>query len=224
MAEKKKNLHEKILEVMKNIEYLKKDDHVEFGTTNYKAMSEEKVTMTVRAELVKQGIVVYPIKQEVWKEPNLVVGSRIEKGNITTVNTVYRMVNVDDPTDYIELASSGQGSDSQDKGVGKAMTYAYKYLFLRTFAIPTGEDPDKISSEELDAMYKNEKDSKDYKDHVEGLKEELKSLLEKTNSDTVKFLTWASGQYARLIMSVDEMVEAELEDAIASIKAQKGAK
>ena len=30
------------------------------------------------------------------------------------------------------------------------MTYSYKYLLLRTFAIPTGEDPDKISSAELD--------------------------------------------------------------------------
>ena len=30
------------------------------------------------------------------------------------------------------------------------MTYAYKYMLLRTFAIPTGEDPDKVSSAELD--------------------------------------------------------------------------
>lgn len=27
------------------------------------------------------------------------------------------------------------------------MTYAYKYLLLRTFAIPTGDDPDKVSSD-----------------------------------------------------------------------------
>ena len=30
------------------------------------------------------------------------------------------------------------------------MTYAFKYMWLRTFAIPTGEDPDKISSAQLD--------------------------------------------------------------------------
>ena len=29
---------------MKNIEYLAKDDQVAFGTTKYKAISEEKVT------------------------------------------------------------------------------------------------------------------------------------------------------------------------------------
>lgn len=39
------------------------------------------------------------------------------------------------------------------------MTYAYKYMLLRTFAIPTGEDPDKISSEELDTKQSKSKKS-----------------------------------------------------------------
>ena len=34
------------------------------------------------------------------------------------------------------------------------MTYSYKYLLLRTFAIPTGEDPDKVSSAEIDSKQK----------------------------------------------------------------------
>ena len=113
------NIHQKILNVMSAIEYLNKDDAVKYGQTSYKAMSEEKVTTTVRKELIKQGLVVFPIKQDVVKD-----------GNITTTNTTYRMVNVDDPTDYIDLASSGQGADTQDKGVGKAMTYSFKYLLL----------------------------------------------------------------------------------------------
>ena len=37
------------------------------------------------------------------------------------------------------------------------MTYAYKYLLLRTFAIPTGEDPDKIASAEYDEQFGNDK-------------------------------------------------------------------
>ena len=58
------NIYQKINEVMKNIEYLTKDDKVEFGTTKYKAISEEKVTTAVREQLVKQGIVIIPVKQE----------------------------------------------------------------------------------------------------------------------------------------------------------------
>lgn len=207
---KKLNIHQKMLEVMKAIEYLQKDDSVSFGSTKYKAMSEEKVTSTVRAKFVELGIVVYPFEQEVTKD-----------GNITTTNTKYRMVNVDDPMDYVDLASSGQGADTQDKGVGKAMTYSYKYMLLRTFAIPTGEDPDKISSEELDAIEKNAKEKKAYKDKQEDLKKELKSLLETTNSDVPKFLEWATNRYERNISSVDEMLDRELQDAIKTIKANK---
>lgn len=133
-------LVEKILEIMKEIQYLSKDDKVEFGSTKYKALSEEKVTTIMREQLIKHKIVVFPIAQ---------TASRV--GTITHVDVIYRMVNTEDPNDFIEIASCGDGADTQDKGSGKAMTYAYKYMWLRTFALPTGEDPDKISSAELDA-------------------------------------------------------------------------
>ena len=180
MADKKLNLHQKILEVMKAIEYLNKDDAVSYGNTKYRAMSEEKVTTTVRAELIKQGIVVFPIEQSVEKD-----------GNITTTNTKYRMVNVDDPMDYIDLASSGQGADTQDKGVGKAMTYSFKYMLLRTFAIPTGEDPDKISSEKIDD---------------DTAVAEIKRLIMETDTDTTIFLAAMSQKFKRDVKSVDDMV------------------
>lgn len=193
------NLHQKMLEVMKNIEYLKKDDHVDYGKNPYRAMSEEKVTSVVRAELIKQGIVVYPIKQTVERE-----------GIITTTNTTYRMVNVDDPTDYIELASSGQGADTQDKGVGKAMTYSFKYMLLRTFAIPTGEDPDKIASEKIDDEQKVAK---------------IKDALMRADAadrpiDVQKFLLAIGGHWKnkkgepKIFNSIDDMKGEELDYAL----------
>lgn len=133
------NIFEKISIVMSEVSYLSKDDKVEFGSTKYKAISEEKVTSIVRSSLIKNGIVIIPVEQEHHRE-----------GNLTTVDVTYRIQNIEDVNDYILAKSSGTGADTQDKGVGKAMTYAYKYLLLRTFAIPTGEDPDKISSAELD--------------------------------------------------------------------------
>lgn len=177
-------LHRKMLEVMKEIEYLNKDDKVDYGKTSYKAMSEEKVTKTVRKALLEQGIAVYPVKQTVERD-----------GNITTTNTEYRMVNVDDPSDYVILASSGQGSDTQDKGVGKAMTYSYKYLLLRTFAIPTGEDPDKISSEQLD-----DEQGRAY----------IKKKIEETDTDTTIFLKAMGAHFKKTFKSVDEMSGEEI--------------
>lgn len=192
------NLHQKILAVMTAIEYLNKDDHVKYRETNYKAMSEEKVTSVVRKELIKQGLVVFPIKQTVERE-----------GNITTTNTTYRMVNVDDPLDYIDLASSGQGADTQDKGVGKAMTYSFKYLLLRTFAIPTGEDPDKIASAQIDDEMK---------------RTEIKRLIEVTDTDTVVYLLAMSKHFKKEFKSVDEMQGKELDYALMRIQEKARAK
>lgn len=144
MSEKTLNLFQKISQVMQDVDYLSKDDNISFGNTKYKAISEEKVTRTLRESLIKNGLVILPFEQEASKNRN-----------ISFVNTKYKIVDI--ATGQFEvLASSGEGADTQDKGVGKAMTYAYKYMLLRTFAIPTGEDPDKISSAELDDKERKE--------------------------------------------------------------------
>ena len=129
------NIFEKINEVMKRIEYLTKDDKVEFGSTKYKAISEEKVTTAVRKELVNLGIVITPIEQTM----NVTELIRTDKSvnQRADVNVKYRVQNIENVEDFIVVSSSGSGVDTQDKAIGKAMTYAYKYMLLRTFAIPT---------------------------------------------------------------------------------------
>lgn len=143
------NIYEKWSWIMEQVQYLKKDDNIKFGSTNYKALSEEKVTATVRQFLVQQKLIILPVSQTAHKE-----------GQITSVDVVYRVINTENPEEWFDIVSSGQGADTQDKGVGKAMTYAYKYMLLRSLAIPTGEDPDKISSEELDHIFEEEKKAK----------------------------------------------------------------
>lgn len=169
----KAQLYQKISNVMKDVDYLQKDDQVAFGNTNYKAISEEKVTSTVRASLIENGLVIFPIEQEHRRE-----------GTLSTVDVKYKIVDVE-TGEYEVLVSSGTGADTQDKGVGKAMTYAYKYLLLRTFAIPTGEDPDKTSSAELDANQKQQEEKP--KQPPAALKAKWKSL----NNDSLEgFNDW----------------------------------
>lgn len=179
------NIYQKINEVMKNIEYLAKDGKVEFGTTKYKAISEEKVTTAVREQLVKQGIVIIPIQQE--SENKELTRTEKSVNMLTSVHTRYRIQNVDDVNDFIEVESNGTGVDTQDKGVGKAMTYAYKYMLLRTFAIPTGEDPDKISSAETDAKIKKEIEAEQEKVISRQKEESLDKAIEnrKISDETV---------------------------------------
>jgi len=155
------NIYQKINKVMQSIEYLTKDDRVEFGNTKYKAISEEKVTTSVRKELVNQGIVILPVMQESTVTELIRTDKSVNQR--ADVHTRYRIQNIEDKDDYIEVESNGSGVDTQDKAVGKAMTYAYKYMLLRTFAIPTGEDPDKISSAETDSKIAKEVENEENK-------------------------------------------------------------
>lgn len=151
MSDKKKGLYQKISKVMRDVAYLSKDDNIEFKSTKYKAISEEKVTSAVRTAMLEHGLIIIPIEQE---------HKRVD--TLSTVDTKYKIIDIE-TGEYEVIVSSGSGVDTQDKGVGKAMTYAFKYLLLRTFAIPTGEDPDKISSAELDAKQAEEKNKAETK-------------------------------------------------------------
>ena len=151
-----KNIYQKILDIMNDIQYLQKDDTVDEGKgKGYKAITEEKVTSAVRAAMLKHGVVIYPTDQTHIREDEILTDKygNQKVSRLTTVNVKYRIQNIEDKEDYVEAVSSGTGVDTQDKGVGKAMTYAYKYLLLRTFAIPTGEDADKISSDIYDEQF-----------------------------------------------------------------------
>ena len=168
---------------MKDVEYLSKDSKIAFGTTNYKAISEEKVTSTLRESLIKNGLVIIPIEQTAGRN-----------GNVSTVNTKYKIIDID--TGQFEiLASSGEGADTQDKGVGKAMTYAYKYMLLRTFAIPTGEDPDKVSSTELDEKQRQAEEKKAKEAEVDAkIYPELKAKWEVLAGNMDGFEDWHGKQ------------------------------
>lgn len=102
-------------------------------------------------------------------------------------------------TSYIE--------NCQTSAVGRALGF-----------VGIGSDTSIASAEEVMNAQKQQ-----YKMNLDEMKAELKTLLEKTESDVTAFLTWASEKYERKITAVDEMVEAELKDAIKTVK-KKGAK
>ena len=80
---------------------------------------------------------------------------------MTRIETVYRFVNVDDPSDYIETVTFAEGIDAQDKGSGKAMTYGDKYALMKAYKISTGDDPDQDPSKEENYQKKGEKPKED---------------------------------------------------------------
>lgn len=143
-------VYEKILNVMNEVGYLNKDGFVETGKgKGYKALTDEKVLTAIRPVMVKHRLIMLPVSMDHRRADEKVKDYQgNEKTNrITDVNMTFRIINVDDPKDYVDVVSSGTGVDTQDKGIGKSMTYAKKYAILNSFLIPSGEDTDQISSD-----------------------------------------------------------------------------
>lgn len=166
------NIYEKINAIMESVESLQKDGKVAFNTTKYNYLSESKTTAEMRKQLVKHKLVILPIgvSEEV-------------KGQITQGKYTYKLVNAENPEEFVILESGGQGHDSADKGSGKASSYAYKYLMWRTFAIPSNDDPDQISSDEIKARADKEAQEKSDKEAEEVGKEKVTAVAIKALND-----------------------------------------
>ena len=152
---KKLNIYEKLSMITEEIGVVEKGLNVQVNkTSSYKAVSERDVLDAVKPIEKKYRVYSYPIKREVIDRDTLVKESEYN-GNITRTNTLfmriettYRFVNLDNPSEYIETTVYGDGLDTGDKAPGKAMTYADKYALMKAYKLSTGDDPDKEASPE----------------------------------------------------------------------------
>lgn len=147
------NIFQKMSAVTSELRTVAKNLTVSTGKNNsYKAVSERDILDAVKPLEEKHGIYSYPYDREVLEsqilESETVFGDSIVKKTtfFSRIKTVYRFVNIDDPEDYIDMVTFAEGIDSQDKGSGKAMTYADKYALMKGYKISTGEDPDQTGS------------------------------------------------------------------------------
>ena len=128
------NIHQRMAAITAELQTVAKNLNVETGKgKGYKAVSERDVIDAVKPLEAKHGVYSYPASRRVLESAALESESEWN-GKVTKkttfferIETVYRFVNTDDPTDFIETTTFAEGIDSQDKGSGKAMTYADKY-------------------------------------------------------------------------------------------------
>ena len=208
------NIFQKINKVMNDVKYLMKDDKVITNAktgASYKAITEEKVTSELRKAMIKHGIVIIPIEMITKREDETLKDfqGNDKVNRITTVETRYRIQNIDDKDDYIIAVSAGTGVDTQDKGVGKAMTYAYKYLLLRTFAIPTGEDADQISSEVYSSQFQTQKTK-----ITEAEESELRIRIKESNVPTARVVNVLNEYGYKTLQEIEESKYVEVTQKI----------
>lgn len=156
------NIFQRLLKISAEIETVAKNLSVNMGKSSYKATGEADVLRAVKPLEAENGVYSYPVKRTIIE--NGTIESVDSNGNpkkqlFLRLEITYRFVNVDNPDDFIEITSYGDGIDSGDKATGKAMTYADKYALLKAYKIVTGDDPDQNGSEDLKGK-KNRLDKK----------------------------------------------------------------
>jgi hypothetical protein len=123
-----KNVHQRIAQVMSEVTYIQK----EFKPgMKYTIVSHDAVTAKVRPALLAAGVIYYPVNC-----------SHTHNGNRAECDMTIRFANIDKPEDFIDVQTFGYGVDPQDKGPGKAMSYAVKYALLKCLGLETGDDAD----------------------------------------------------------------------------------
>jgi hypothetical protein len=136
-----KNIQEAMLAIYKSVGYVQK---TKSENLSYKFASETGFIQEIRPAMVENGVTV-----SVSKMDNLTQESYTTKsGAVMMRSTIHGVVTFSHVSgSSISVESYGEGSDSGDKSVNKAMTDLYKYALRQTFMIETGDDPDKDASE-----------------------------------------------------------------------------
>lgn len=132
---KKMNLHQKLLEIRRSVPYLQKTNKGH----QYSYVSSSDVIGAVREKMDSLGVLLTPRITDT-KMSVLKINNRDVIQTELFIDFVWRCV---ESGEELVVPFYAQGTDPHEKGVGKALTYAEKYLLLKQFNIPTdSDDPD----------------------------------------------------------------------------------
>lgn len=151
-------INKAIIAVMNEVKNVEKTMDVGTGGSSYKGVSDKVVKEILQPILAKNGLAIVPTdviaktSTTTWVDQY----NKQKQSTLTEVTTKYLLIH--SSGESIELAGYGHGVDSQDKGAGKATTYALKYALLYTFLIPTGkiDDADNEHSDNIEVPVKKD--------------------------------------------------------------------
>jgi len=139
------NLAKAIICLMKEVSGMEKNSKVGYGKNSYDGTKDRDVKEIFNKAMANNGLCILPteiddtIEISSWEEEYNGKTKR-KQSILTTVKTKYLLLH--DSGESIVLAGYGHGVDSQDKGAGKATTYALKNCLLLMALTPVGKMPD----------------------------------------------------------------------------------
>jgi hypothetical protein len=178
-----KNLIKAVIAVMNDVKGIEKSMTIGNGNSSYKGVPDKEVKKILGQSMAKNGLCILPtgikpnIKIERWEEADYSGKIKTKQTVFTEVTATYLLMH--ESGECQEISGYGHGVDAQDKGAGKATTYALKYALLYSFLVPTGDIDDADSTHSQDYSVKaNAKFDQSLLDNCH-TEEELTSLYAK---------------------------------------------
>jgi len=130
-----KTLVTKLAEVMAAVERVPKRGRNDFHGYDY--ATEADIAGVIRKELADRKVMLIPSVESADRVP---VG---DKGSVLTTLAMSFTFLDGESGEELTRKWAGAGTDKEDKGLYKAMTGGEKYFLLKTFLMPTGDDPER---------------------------------------------------------------------------------
>lgn len=172
-----KQIAKAILSVMKEVKGMEKNSQVGEGRNSYSGTKDQDVKEVFNEALERNGLCILPTgideNTQVDRWEQLYNGVIQQKQSFfTKVKTTYLLLH--ESGESIQLMGYGHGVDPQDKGAGKATTYALKNCLLYTFLTPVGKIDDADTTHSDNIQVPKTRDVKG--DIVKGLLNKMNSL------------------------------------------------
>jgi hypothetical protein len=134
-----KSIHELVSDVMEDVRAVRKESTNRQGGYNFRGI--DAVVNAVGPILRRHRVTVMPHKVKSVEYATVVVGQNKTTMSSVRVVMVYRWRGP--AGDHLDTQVPGEAFDSGDKATAKAMSVAYRTLFLQGLTLPTDEpDPD----------------------------------------------------------------------------------
>lgn len=193
------NLHQKLLEIRKNIGSFSKDKEA-YG---YSYVSGKQVLSKIKGKMDELGVLLIPQIQSQEHETFDYVSKGKEKTDFIVYGKMtYTWVNAEKPEEKIEVPFyyTGQQNDIS-MSFGSGLTYSERYFLMKFFNVPTDEDdPDAKNTKDIKRIYSSK--SKASNKQLNFVNDLLEGNAKKTNGKFTK-----EQLYEHLLQKMDTKTE-----------------
>ena len=134
--ETKRTIHQKIFDMQQSMKDVLQGE--QRPGMNYKPVPHWEVTEKVKESAMEHGLLILPY-----------IKSSSHEGNDTWVTVAIQITDIDTGEQIVIGDYVGQGRDTQDKGAGKATSYAIKTAYLKIFLLNVTDDTESEQEQDI---------------------------------------------------------------------------